>query len=388
MTDLLAFDGTHLGKAPSRADAEAALAKLDEAQPEFLHLHRDDDVARRCADHAARLPDWVDDIVVLGIGGSALAGQALVGALGAGSPRGVHFLDTIDPDAVERALAGWDLAHTLFNVISKSGRTVETQALLDLVWDRMNRELGPHRARERVIVTTDDAPNPLREFSRKEGLVTFDLPPRLGGRFTVFTAVGLLPAAWAGVDVLGLLAGARAIAPRLVERESPALASAAAAAAANRPLLVLWPYVEALVDSCEWARQLWAEGTCKQGKGISTVTARAAAGQHAELQAFADGPPIHQIRFFRLAEPLDGRLAQLSEAGLRATSELLAKKGCPSATLSLPRLDAHSVGQLLLFWQVETVLAAWLVGVDPFGEPAVDESKALTSSYLDRPLRS
>ena len=387
MTDLLAFDGTHLGPAASRADAEAALRKLDEAQPEFLHQHRDDDLARRCVDHAARLPGWVDDIVVVGIGGSALAGRALIGALGAGSPRRVHFLDTIDPDAVERALAGWDLAHTLFNVISKSGRTIETTALLELIWERLGSELGPHRARERVIVTTDDAPNPLREFSRKEGLETFDLSPTLGGRFTTLTAVGLLPAAWAGIDVLGLLAGARAIAPRLCDRESPALASAAAAAAAKRPVLVLWPYAEALVEPCEWARQLWAEGTCKQSRGIATVTARAAAGQHAELQAFADGPPIHQIRFFRVAEQPPGRLAQLSEAGLRATAELLARKGCPSATLALPRLDAHSVGQLLLFWEVETVLAAWLCGVDPFGEPAVDESKALTSSYLDRTPR-
>jgi len=388
MTNFLTFDGTHLGAPASRADALAALAKLDEAQPPFLQLHRDDDVARRCADHAARTPDWVEDVVVVGIGGSALAPRALVSALGAGSPRRVHFLDTIDPDAVERALASWDLAHTVFNVISKSGKTIEVTTLLEIIWERLQRELGAHRARERVIVTTDDAANPLREFSRKEGLTTFDLSPALSGRFTVLTPVGLLPAAWAGVDVLGLLAGARAIAPRLLDRESPALASAAAAAQAKRPVLVLWPYADALVDACEWARQLWAEGTCKQSRGISTLVARGAAGQHAELQAFADGPPIHQLRFFRVAEQPAGRLSQLLGASQRATAELLARRGCPSATLTLPRLDAHSLGQLLLFWQVETVLAAWLIGVDPFGEPAVDESKALTSSYLDSTPRT
>src|SRR5262249_47734920 len=158
--------------------------------------------------------------------------------------------------------------------------------------------------------------SPLRELARREGLTTFDLSPALGGRFTVLTPVGLLPAAWAGVDVMGLLAGARAIAPQLLERDpakNPALASAAAAAqlAKQRPLLVLWPYAEALVWACEWARQLWAEGTCKQGRGLSTVTARAVAAQHSELQAFAEGPPIHQIRFFRVAEQPPGRLAQL-----------------------------------------------------------------------------
>jgi glucose-6-phosphate isomerase len=388
MADFLAFDGSHLGAPPSRADALAALAKLDEAQPAFLQLHRQDDVARRCADHAARTPDWVENVVIVGIGGSALAPKALVSALGRGSPRRVYFLDTIDPDAVERAFASWDLGHTVFNVISKSGKTIEVTTLLEIIWERLSRELGAHRARERVIITTDDAANPLREFSRKEGLTTFDLPPSLGGRFTVLTPVGLLPAAWAGVDVLGLCAGARAIAPRLLDRESPALASAAAAAQAKRPVLVLWPYADALAGACEWARQLWAEGTCKQQRGISTLVARGAAGQHAELQAFADGPPIHQLRFFRVAEEPPGRLAQLSNASLRATAELLVRRGCPSATLTLPRLDAHSLGQLLLYWQVETVLAAWLCGVDPFGEPAVDESKALTSSYLDSTPRT
>src|SRR5438552_3777895 len=147
MTDRLVLDETHLGATPPFAEAEAALAKFSEAAPAFLDLLRDEDMARRCAGHAAAAPSWVEDVVVLGIGGSALAGRGLVGVLGSGSARRIHFLDTVDPEAVERAFFGWDLFHTLFCVISKSGRTLETRALFEAAWERLTQELGVGRAR-------------------------------------------------------------------------------------------------------------------------------------------------------------------------------------------------------------------------------------------------
>jgi glucose-6-phosphate isomerase len=395
------IDGTHLGAVrASRADLEEALGRFEEARPSFLALADDDAMARQVQAFAAGLPDWVENVVVLGIGGSALAGRALVGALGAGSRLRVRFCDSIDPVTFERLHAQLDPAHTLWNVISKSGTTLETSTLLTVVWDQLTRELGPHRARQRVVVTTDAADNPLRALARSEGLRTFDLPVAVGGRFTVLTPVGLVPAALAGIDVQGLLAGAREQAQRLVgERDperNPALVAAGATfelAQAGRPVLVLWPYGDALVEPCEWARQLWAEGTAKASRGVTALVARGAAGQHAELQAFCEGPPVHQVQFLTFEEtpidvpvpPATGRPASLGAlvaASQRATADLLDRRGTPSLTIIAPRLDAHSLGALTLFWEVQTVLCALLMGVDPFGEPAVEEGKRRTSSYL------
>jgi glucose-6-phosphate isomerase len=400
----LKLDPTHLDGVPrpSRVDLELARDRLATAHAGLLTFDADERSAQACLDLAARTPDWAEEVVVLGMGGSALGGRAIVEALGQGSRRRVRFVDSIDPTSFERLLAELDLARTVWNVVSKTGTTVETRSLAAIVWARLWAELGAHRARERVVITTDPSSGPLRAFARAEGVRAFDVPSELPGRFTIFSPVALLPAAWAGVDVMGLLSGARELAARLGDERdparNPALLAAGATAAlaqAGRSVLVLWPYADGLAAACEWARQLYAEGTCKSGRGITTLVARGAAGQHAELQAFAEGPPIHQVRFLAVVEPdtdvtvppADGRppsLGRLLDASRRASAELLARRQCPSATLLLPRLDAHSLGELLFFWQIETVLCAYVLGVDPLGEPAVDEIKSVASDYVDR----
>ncbi|MBA3317615.1 MAG: glucose-6-phosphate isomerase [Gemmatimonadales bacterium] len=376
-----------------------------------------------------------DHVLVLGIGGSALGTKALLNALrrpawNEWDDEGREFyprltvLENVDPSTVSAALARIDPRRVLVNVISKSGGTAETMAQYLVVRAWLEEALGDAAFRH-LVFTTDPVRGALRELATREGVVTLDVPPELGGRFSVLSPVGLLPAALVGIDIGALLAGARRAIERAAADEllrNPAALYAALHWAADTDLgariHVLMPYTDRLREFAEWYRQLWAESLGKrvdrEGRtvhvGPTPVAAVGATDQHSQVQLFMEGPFDKVITFVRLERfgediPIPARgspgsgpelppdlaylpghsLGQLLDAEYEATSAALAEMGRMSCTLHLPELSAETIGEAMMFYQLATGYAGAWYGIDPFDQPGVELGKRLTYAAMGRP---
>ncbi|HVK87530.1 MAG TPA: glucose-6-phosphate isomerase [Kofleriaceae bacterium] len=419
-----------LADAAKRALA-LTIARRASGQIGFFDLPDDRDTARACMDFARDVDPNIDTVVVLGIGGSSLGPRALYSALApafdhlaprsAGMPRRLFFPDNIDPVTFAALLDRLPLERTLWNVVTKSGATAETAAQLLVVADRLQRQLGPERMKRHLVCTTDPAKGALRATANALGVRAFDLPSSVGGRFSVLTPVGLLPAALAGLDVMGLLDGARRMRDRVKNAElatNPALMLAALLhhhhMVRGRPMTVMMSYVDALYDTADWFRQLWAESLGKAkdtlgdvvNVGPTPIAARGATDQHSQLQLYAEGPDDKSYLFLTvkqrateivmpggaLAESQDeyrylaGRgMGELLDAELRGTRSSLVRRKRPVGTLTLERVSAEAVGELLMLLEAATAYAGPLYGVDPFDQPGVEEAKRLAFAALGRP---
>ncbi len=402
-TDFLAAEAASL-----RAAHAALHARVRSGELPFLTLHKEtaalDRIRELVAAHRARF----QDLVVLGIGGSSLGGRALLAALGGAGPR-VHFPDNLDPDRFSALLASLDLERTVFNPISKSGGTLETLAQLLVVRDRLLPRFGPAGLAERLVVTTDPEKGFLRRLAKRDGLSALDVPPGVGGRFSVFTAVGLYPAGVGGVDLDAVLAG-MAWAAELLESSDPAENPALAAAGAlwaldsrhGRPVLATVAYADALRATAEWFAQLWAESLGKQGRGPTPVSAVGATDQHSQLQLWMEGPPNTVISFIEvdafktqlvippadlgddpeLAYMIGHDMGHILRTEKRGTEMALTAAGRPNLTWRLDRISGESLGALMLIWEAMTAYAGGLYGFDPFDQPGVEAGKIVAKRLL------
>lgn len=358
-----------------------------------------------------------DALVVLGIGGSALGARALAQALlppfTVQTPA-LHVADNIDPASFGALLDSLDLSRTVFNVISKSGETAETMAQFLIVRQLLQEKLGTDAVRRHIVVTTDAKSGYLRPLVSREGWRDLIIPAGVGGRFSVFTPVGLFPAAVAGIDIEELLAGAAWMGARCRDAEvwrNPAVLFAALQFVAAKPIVVMMPYADALAGVSEWFCQLWAESLGKekdrQGNtvqaGQTPVRALGTTDQHSQVQLYTEGPNDKVLVFLRVTDPgreltIPGAYSEveglhyLSGAGLgtllrheqRATEIALAKKGRMSCTFTLPAVNAFTLGQLLYLLEVATAVAGELYNVNAFDQPGVEEGKRLTYGMMGR----
>jgi glucose-6-phosphate isomerase len=384
---------------------------------------------RQIARFAEGLGQAHDHVLVLGIGGSALGTRALLDALRAPAwnelddegrdffPR-LTVLENVDPTSVAAALKRIDPRRVLVNVVSKSGGTAETMAQYLVVRAWLDEALGPAAYRH-LVFTTDPARGALRELATQEGIATLTVPPGVGGRFSVLSPVGLLPAALVGIDIAGLLVGARAALDQAQSEDllrNPAALYAGLHWAADTwlgaRLHVLMPYTDRLRQLAEWYRQLWAESLGKRldrrGQPVHTgptpVGAVGATDQHSQVQLFMEGPFDKALTFIVVDDlgvdvPIPARaglpadlaylpghsLGELLRAEYAATAAALARMGRMNLTLRLPDLSAASVGELLMFFQVATGYAGVWYGIDPFDQPGVELGKRLTYAAMGRP---
>jgi glucose-6-phosphate isomerase len=366
---------------------------------------------------------------VLGIGGSGLGATSLRDALLGSlwnqrsaeerdqSPR-LHVLDNPDPHTFRRLMEQVDPARTLFNVVSKSGGTAETMAQYLVVRERLDEAVGPDQGRNHLLFTTDSTRGALRQIGDSEGVTMLSVPDNVGGRFSVLSPVGLLPAALCGVDILALLAGAAEMESRC---RSEALNSNPAGVIAcllhhadterSCPIHVLMPYSDRLRSTALWFQQLWAESLGKRTRlsgeerptGPTPLAALGATDQHSLLQLLMEGPADKVVLFVAVDDPgasviiperhseidalsyLGGHsLGELLATEHTATAEALRRAGRANATIRLPAVDAHAMGQLIMLLQVATVLAGALYGVDPMNQPGVELGKQLTYGLMGR----
>jgi glucose-6-phosphate isomerase len=409
-TDALARTGEALAALRARhADGGLRLLRLP--------AERGDLAAIRTA--AQRLAAGASDIVILGTGGSSLGGQTLAQLAGHGvpglgalrDPPRLHFIDNLDPETYGALLGKLPHATARFVAISKSGTTGETlmQSVAALT---AVREAGlAARIPELFLGLTEPAKggkrSGLRVLFDEHRIAMLDHDTAVGGRFSVLTNVGLLPAAVLGLDIDAIRAGAAAaLAPVLAGRPPaevpPAVGAALSVALAGaKPIAVMLAYADRLERFTRWYVQLAAESLGKDGKGTTPLAALGPVDQHSQLQLFIGGPrdklvtivtvgaagrgPRIEADLARLAGEPDfaGKtIGDLVAAQGRATAETLAKNGCPVRTIHLERLDETTLGALLMHFMLETIIAAHLLRVDPFDQPAVEEGKVLAKRYL------
>src|SRR5262245_19412409 len=351
--------------------AESVLADLIQARPAlelFTNVERKDDIeaAKKVAE---ALKQNTSAIFVLGIGGSSLGGQALKDLAVSPKPE-VLFFDNPDPITYERALNAHDLRTTRFLAISKSGRTPETLAQTLIAADALKSAGGGQYLGKHFIAITEPRDSPWRRFALDIGAAVLDHAIGIGGRYSVLTMVGVLPALLMGLDVLALREGALAVIERARSPESPpALGAAQHWALAQAGALketVLWCYADRLKTFGPWWRQLWAESLGKDGKGTTPVAVLGPVDQHSQLQLFLDGPgdalftlidcatagqgPVlpEEANRLNLSYLAGRRLGDLIDAEARATAETLARKGRPVRRLTVPRLDERALGALFM----------------------------------------
>jgi glucose-6-phosphate isomerase len=377
---------------------------------------------------AGELKDKCENFVVLGIGGSALGNVALQTALNPymhnlddKQRKGARLFvfDNVDP-AQLRSFLDWasdKLDRTIFNVISKSGRTAETASQLLITRKMLLERLGEEGFKRQTIATTDRAEGTLRKIVSESGLVSLEVPQGVGGRFSVLSAVGLLSAAVCGIDIDALLAGARDMDGRVSETDfytNPAAVNAAINYYYynnGKRISVMMPYCHALKDFADWYRQLWAESLGKAKDlagnevhiGPTPVKALGTTDQHSQVQLYREGPNDKLFTFLQV-ENFDVKLsigpapdsapelgylagadlAKLLNSEKIATEYALLQDKRPCLTILFDRVSAHTVGQFIYLFEVTTSLMGALFNINTYDQPAVELGKEATFALMGR----
>lgn len=376
---------------------------------------------------AESIRNQFEAFVVLGIGGSALGPLAVQTALNhlhyneltpekRNGPR-IYVLDNVDPERVYALFDIIDPKKTVFNVISKSGSTSETMSQFMIVVQMLKEQLGSDYP-QNIIATTDNAKGNLIKLAREEGYRTFIIPAGVGGRFSELSPVGLLPAAVGGIDIKELLAGAGYMDKRCDGEDvfnNPAYMLAVLqylAMQRGKNISVMMPYTDSLRFFADWYAQLWAESLGKrldlEGNevfvGQTPVKALGTTDQHSQVQLYTEGPFDKVVTFLsvgryrkslRIPEIfmdipslafLGGRtMEELITAEQLATEYALMKAGRLNNTITLPEVNAFTVGQLIQLLEIMTAFAGELLNINAFDQPGVEEGKNATYALLGRP---
>jgi glucose-6-phosphate isomerase len=376
----------------------------------------------------AELKDQCENLVVLGIGGSALGNIALQTALNPymhnlddsqrPGPR-LFVFDNIDPPQLASFLdwVGDKLDKTIFNVISKSGQTAETAAQFMIIHKLLLDSLGREGLRNQVIATTDRKKGTLHRIADDLKLRCLEVPDGVGGRFSVLSDVGLFSAAMCGIDIDSLLEGARDMDER-VSTEDFYKNPAAINAAINyhfynngKRISVMMPYSYALKDLADWYRQLWAESLGKANDlkgsevniGPTPVKALGTTDQHSQVQLYREGPNDKLFTFLQVNNfdkdikigpaPdcalefgfLAGKdLSLLLNSEKKATEYALLQSKRPCLTVIFPIVNAYTVGQFIYLYEVTTSFAGALFGINPYDQPAVELGKQASFALMGK----
>lgn len=369
-----------------------------------------------------------DYLVVLGIGGSALGNTALDTALRpflpdskdeqSGKPH-LFVLDNVDPDQFGSFLDYIKprLKRTVFNVISKSGRTSETAAQFMIIREMLIKALGKVGYQKRIVATTDAKAGTLRTIADNDKLQTLEVPDGVGGRFSVLSAVGLFSAAMCGINISQLLAGARDMDKRISDedfRKNPAAINAAINYhyyTHGKPISVMMPYSFALKDMADWYRQLWAESLGKKLDlnkrdvwiGPTPIKALGATDQHSQVQLYREGPNDKLFTFLQVKNfdrdlrvgpapdcaPELGflagkKLSELLNSEKKATEYALLESKRPCLTVLFDKVNAYAVGQFIYLFEVTTSFAGALFNINPYDQPAVELGKEATFALMGK----
>lgn len=412
-------------------DAEKAMiAKRANGGMDWRDLpYNQDQVVEDILEYAAWAKEEFDAFVVLGIGGSALGPIALQQALNhpyynelprekrGGWPK-FYVADNVDPERLVYLFQTIDPARTLFNVTSKSGGTSETMSQFMIIKSMLEEQLGKEEAAKHIVCTTDAEKGNLRPICDQEGYKSFVIPAGVGGRFSELTPVGLLPAAMTGIDIKELLAGAAYMDEQCKEEDTYRNIGhmygilSYLAMKQGKNIQVMMPYADSLKYMADWFAQLWAESLGKKYNndgqevfaGQTPVKALGVTDQHSQVQLYAEGPFDKMIVFLGVDQyreeivipniygeiPSLGFLggashSQLIQTEQMATEYALLKAGKMNMTLTVPQVNAFTMGELLYLFEVATAFAGELLQINAFDQPGVEGGKNATYAMFGRP---
>jgi len=389
--------------------------------PGFMRLPKTAEYAEASARVAEKIrTSGAADFIHVGIGGSALGPMALhkalshpyYNALSGETRRGprLHFAENTDPATLSAILDVADPDGTWVNVVTKSGSTAETMANFLVIRGVLVDSLGDFGFQGRTIATTDPEEGFLKQIADREDLEVLPIPPDVGGRFSVLTPVGLLPAAVTGLNLDALLAGAAQCVDEVNEQgaEHPAAVGAAIHylmdTTRGRNVRVMMTYADALERLAAWFVQLWAESLGKDGKGSTPHGAVGTTDQHSQVQLYMEGPQDKVIEIVEVENPprdleipgvygdLEGvgylgghTMAELLNVECDATRRALTEAGRPNSTIKLGELNEENLGYLFQALEVQTAIVGALYGVNAFDQPGVEAGKQITYERMGRP---
>lgn len=356
-----------------------------------------------------------DNLLILGIGGSALGPRAIMEALRPfhnliSKPK-IYIYDNVDPLTLSYLLSILDIKKTLVNVITKSGSTAETMASFMVLWQKIKDE--GLDVKKHIIATTDPQKGDLRKIVNDYGLLSLEVPSKVGGRFSVLSAVGLLLAETLQIQSEDLLKGVSDIEARCLHddiRSNPALMFACVSYLSHTlkgiTTNVLFPYSDQLRRLAEWFCQLWAESLGKEGRGLTPYPSVGTTDQHSQLQLWMEGPKDKMVVFIAVEDygrdvkiPLincnfndfdnqsylsNHNMSQLIKVEQEASEIALAKNGRPNLTIKVPVIDAYHFGQLFSFFELCTAFTGIMLNINPFDQPGVEEGKNLTYGMMGK----
>ncbi len=342
----------------------------------------------------------------IGIGGSALGPEMILSALGNRSGVEFIFINNIDPDDLFGKLDKVNIKESLIYVVSKSGTTAETVAAMSIVLNLLTEAgIKESEYKDYFVFCTDPVKGELRKLTSEWNVKTLEIPSNVGGRFSVLTPVGFLPALFAGIKVKDILKGAEDIKKHLLDPKVGA--SFFELAFWIKDLhdkginqTVMMPYSSLLKDYSAWFVQLWAESLGKEGKGLTPIPGYGATDQHSQMQLFMEGPKdkvmmlIEVEKFhadFNLKNSLKSeafkilsafKLSDLMKAEFEGTLAALQENDRHVVHLKISTLQEEYMGQLILFSECLTVMIGELLRVDPFNQPGVEAGKKYANQWL------
>jgi glucose-6-phosphate isomerase len=359
----------------------------------------------KLADHLRNF----ENVLFLGTGGSSLGGKTLVSIkenffFKDSSPK-IFFLENVDEWSISRLIMKINLQNTALVVISKSGETIETLSQFFFLKNEM-KEIDNFK--KKVFIITENKKSTLKEIQEEEGFKFYEHKKNIGGRFSIFSLVGLLPASLAGFEISSFREGGKLFLKNLIDDESFfdnqffSTLCLMNLYKKNYNISVFMPYSDRLDNLSFWYRQLWAESIGKNRMGITPVNALGTVDQHSQLQLYLDGPSDKFFTFIfekkkKFNKKLDCSYGEdknfsllhnrpfenLLIFELRATIETLKQKKAPLRVIELDEINENAIGSLIMFLFLETIFSCYFIDVDPFNQPAVEEGKILTKEFLE-----
>ena len=370
---------------------------------------------------AEKIRDDSDVLIVIGIGGSYLGARAVIEALSSNfansltaeqrkGPMVIYAGNNLSPNYLNDLLELIGEKDISLNVISKSGTTTEPAIAFRVLKEAIESKYGAEEARKRIYVTTDKARGALKTLSDNEGYETFVVPDNIGGRFSVLTAVGLLPIAAAGIDIDALMEGARIAREKYLDSNVKFNECYKYAVVRNllynsgKKIEVFANYEPSLHFFTEWLKQLFGESEGKDGKGIFPAGVDLTTDLHSMGQYIQDGErhlfetvlnietPRSNIEIKADDENLDGlnyltgkTLDYVNKKAMEGTVEAHVSGNVPNLMITLEKLDEVNMGELIYFFEKACAMSGTLLGVNPFNQPGVEEYKRNMFRLLEKP---
>ncbi len=337
-------------------------------------------------------------ILVLGVGGSSLGGKTLTALK---FQNKLEFLESIDPTTVENCLSKLDLKNTFFLIISKSGETIETICQTLIVIDRLQKEKLKNFAKQFLFITESEN-NSIAKIAKKIGGEIAHHPNKIGGRYSCFSIVGLLPAMLADLDARKILKGAAKILQDFLNEKNVSNYCSIQLALYDQGFTnsVIMPYIDNLKNFTDWYRQLWAESLGKNGFGSTPINSMGTIDQHSQLQLYLEGTKDKFFTFITVknhqhnfnikdlpnCQTLFGgkKLSKIVEIEQETTIEVLNRKKLPIRIFEIEKLDEEVLGGLMMQMFLETILIAYVKKINPFDQPAVELRKDLAKKCLNK----